>query len=310
MRSLLLQALFVLSALPALGEQTVPAPTPTPLDPRTLIAQAEAMFYDARLPARFDRTEGILKELELADPKEPYLWWARARLSFFRKENTLAAPPPGGQLEEKQLELADRCHRDADHCIKLAPKNPECHMMKGACYAMQASTWGVSLKSVQVLRPMDKEWDQAMHLPSRFKHLSEVTTRQLTAALRAILYRVMPESWWFRFFTGMRGDKEKAYQWMKEGIQGDLVREPMLILEHAVTNLCYAQAKNHPEIAVEGLELLKNGIALKPRNPEDQFDQAKMKILLEKPQEACNYRRERFENLSDEGVAQKLHSQP
>ncbi|MFH1016861.1 MAG: hypothetical protein V1798_01610 [Pseudomonadota bacterium] len=288
--------------------------TPLPVSgpkAKALIEQVEAVFYQADRSDRYDRTEETLNQLEKVAPDEPYLWWARARLAFFRREALLLSHEQHDLLQKKRLDLAEECHKDADRCLRLAPKNAECHMLKGGCYAMQASTWGVSLKSVQVLIPMDHEWDLAMSLPSDFKHMnSDVTTRQLTEILRAILYRVMPDSWWFRFFAGIRGNKEKAYRWMREAMHGSLLKEPMLLLEEAVASLCYAQDESRPELAIEGVTILKEGLALKPRDASDKFDQSRMKAILAKPQDSCNYRREQTEDLSDAGVASKLHSNP
>ncbi len=300
--------LFLFLSIPQ-AEALESVQTPTP-DPKVLMEQIETMFYNVKQPDRYDRTDALLKELEKVAPQEPYLWWGRARSAFFKREALLLSHEPHEELQKKRLDLADECHSNADRCIKLAPKNAECHMLKGGCYAMQASTWGVSLKSVQILIPMDHEWELAMTLPSNFKQMGKMSTREMTQILRAILYRVMPDSWWFRFFTGIRGDKEKSYQWIKEAMHGPLLNEPMLLLEEAVIFLCYAQEENHPDVAVQGTKLLHEGLALKPRDESDKLDQAKMRLILGKPQQACNYRREQFENLSDEGVASKLQANP
>src|SRR5262249_16207933 len=152
------------------------------------------------------------------------------------------------ELNKKKLALAELCHRRSDECIKIAPNNPECHLLKGSCYAMQASTWGVGFQSLRVCKPMDIQWEAAMELPSKFTHPGGVTTVQLAKVLRAILFRAMPDSWWFRFLAGARGNKEKAYHWMTEAVSGTLKKEPMIVIEYAATALCYGRKINNPKM--------------------------------------------------------------
>src|SRR5262249_52017021 len=149
-------------------------------------------------------------------------YWARARVAFFEKENFYVTNSKysAKELEQKKLDLADICFKNVEKCIQISPKTAECYLMKGSCYAMQASTWRAGFRSLNVCQPMDAAWMKAIDTPSNFLHQGETTTKHLAMILRAILYRVMPEGWWFRVLAGVRGNKQKAYEWMNESITG------------------------------------------------------------------------------------------
>src|ERR1043166_4782757 len=190
-----------------------------------LITNAENDFYKVNDPAHYDRVKATLDEIEKLDPKEPYTYWARARVAFFEKENFYISDLKMTEKEQndKKLELADICLKNVQKCIDLSPETAECYLLKGSCYAMQASTWGAGFKSLNICQQMDLAWKKAQELPSTFKHHGEVTTKQLATILRAILYRAMPQGWWFRFLAGVRGDKKKSYDWMNEAVTGVLL---------------------------------------------------------------------------------------
>ncbi len=296
-------------SLPLLAQEVVPRPTPTPPPTKEVfIREAEHWLYTTEVPDHLDRIEATLKELEKFDPKEPYIYWARARVAFWRKEAFYLRENKDTRegFRADKLALGDVCHKNADECLKLAPKNPECHLMKGVCYAMQASTWGNSLSSLRVLTPMDQAWINAIELPSTFTHKDGISTKQLAMVLRGILYRLMPESWWFRLIAGIRGDKEAAYNWMIEAMALPLRKEPVTAIELAATTICYGQSRKIPEKISEGLAVLKDSMNLPVRYPLDELDKKNMAYLIANPKRACSYRRERFEDITDSSVQAEL----
>ncbi|HLG18829.1 MAG TPA: hypothetical protein VI895_03295 [Bdellovibrionota bacterium] len=265
-----------------------------------LVEEAEHWFYAFSVPDHIDRVESVLDRLEQIGSNEPYLHWARGRCAFWRKEELylLETPETRNQYTRRKLELAGDCHRHADECVRLAPKNPECYLVKGACYSMQASTWGAKLKSLRIAKPMDLAWEKAMELPSDFHHPDGYTTRQYAAVFRGALHRILPDSFWFRFFAGIRGNKERAYRWAKEGVVGIVAKEPAGILELAATTICYGIDKKKPAKVQEGLELLTTGESLPSRYGLDDLDKQNMKRLTDHYEQACGYRREQFEDLA------------
>ncbi|HLG19767.1 MAG TPA: hypothetical protein VI895_08135 [Bdellovibrionota bacterium] len=275
-----------------------------------LIQEAERWLYANEVPDHLDRVEETLDQIAKRDPNLPYAHWARARVMFWRKEAfyLLEKKDTRDKFEKEKLALADQCHTHCDKCLELAPQNAECHLMKGVCYAMQVSTWGGRWKSVRAARQMDEEWKRTISLPSDFKHRGVVTTAQLAMVLRGILYRLMPDSWWFGFIAGIQGDKEKAYEWMNEGVVDFLMKEPVTLLEKAATAICYGQAAKKPEKIEEGLALLRTGLKLPSRYALDDLDKRNMKILLEIPRKGCSYRRERFEEISEQRLKDEVQS--
>ena len=299
-----------LTANPVFAQPTAP------MEEKTLaqwIAEAELWILRQEVPGYLVEVEKALDKIEQLDPKLSYTHWSRARVAFWKKEAyyPLETKETKGQYDKEKLDLANQCHRHSDRCLALAPENAECHMMKGVCYSMQASTWGQGWKTLSVLIPMDKEWVMASELPSSFTHMGgEVTTKQLSVILRGILYRVMPDSFWLRFFAGIRGNKEKAYQWIKESISSRLLKEPVLLLEFAAAAICYGRSESKPERISEGYAILRDGMKIPTRYPLDDFDKLKMAVLLERPEKACSYRRERFEEVTQRSLQIELRSQP
>jgi hypothetical protein len=284
-------------------------PLPAPANPGpddsldTLIRAAEQEFYSLEYPDRFARVAAILQVLEKLYPNEPYVWWAKARQAFFQKEPLYLTGNQDG-LEAQKLALGEICHANADHCIKIAPENAECHLLKGSCYAMQASTWGNSFKSLKVAKPMDTEWAKAMELPSDFIHPMGTTTRQLAMALRGILYRLMPDSFWFRLLAGVRGNKEQALAWLEEASKGYIAQEPMVILERSAVAICLGRQKKRPDLEAKGVAWIREGLKLPTRDALDGYDKRNMRIVLENPDLACSYSREAFRDFT-EGTLKK-----
>lgn len=263
-----------------------------------LIRAAENEFYSIENPDRFPRTAAVLQVLEKLYPNEPYVWWAKARQAFFQKEPLYLLENQEGVEAQKEA-LGEICHANADQCIKIAPKNAECRLLKGSCFAMQASTWGNSFRSLKIVKPMDMEWKRAMELPSDYLHPAGTTTRQLALALRAILHRILPDSFWFGLIAGVRGSKERALVWMEEAFQGYIAREPMVILERSATAICLGRQKKKPELVEKGMGWLREGVKLPTRDPLDDYDKRNMRILLENPEKACGYSREAFRDFSE-----------
>lgn len=288
---------------PALAPSAVPAPSKA-----DKIAEAETLFYRLDLPDRLDQLDPILGEIEKLDAKETYPHWARSRLAFFRKEDLYIKPNSASQDEivRQKLALADKCHKSADACLKLEPKNAECNLMKGACYAMQASTWGISLQSLRACSPMEKALRKAMENPSDFRHQGVMPTKQIAQVFRGILYRIAPDSWWFGFLSGIRGNKRRAYEWTKAGYAGPMTKEPMVALEYAVSAICFGRDEKDAKKIDEGLSVLRAAEKVPARYPLDEFDLRNIRKILDRPDEACNYRRERFENLSESAFSKKV----
>ena len=275
-----------------------------------LIAEGEKWLYAFDVFDHLYRTEKVLSEIEMIDPNHPYIHWGRARVAFWKKEffYILDSNEKARLYETAKLALSDECHTHSDRCIELAPKNAECHLMKGVCYAMQASTWGQSLKTLRVLKSMDHEFALATELRSEFRHLGDITTRDLGLILRGILFRLMPDSWWFRFFAGIRGNKENAYGWMKEGFHGRLTKEPVTVLEMGATSICYGIEEKKQKLIRKGTSLLENGLKLPSRYQLDDLDKRNMMIMIEHPEKACSYRRERFEEISQKSLEDGIRS--
>jgi hypothetical protein len=147
---------------------------------------------------------------------------------------------------------------------------------------------------------MDREWVRAMELPSDFAHIGGTTTRQYAQIFRGILYRVMPDSFWFRIIAGLRGSKENAQRWLEESVRGATAQEPMIVLEKSVATICYARLKKLTDLEEKGIGYLRAGLSLPTRYPMDGFDKRNMQIILDHPEKACNYTREAFRDLSEE----------
>lgn len=305
----LLVSLSFGSPVYAADENPPPSPAPTVAPSiEEQIKAAEAAFYAFDDPLRLTRVEADLLELQRVAPRAPYPLWALARVAFFRREGFyIRTPAPAkDEADKEKLRLASTCHRFVDQCLDHYAANAECHLMKGACWSMEAATWGASFQTLRILKPMDEAFTRAMELPSDFSHGNGVTTRQLAQIFRGILYRMMPESWWFKLIAGRRGNKEQAYAWLREAVTGPLAHEPMLILESAVGALCLGKSRNLPDKIAEGRSMLEAGLQIPSRDLMDEFDKKHVQFLLANPNEACNYRREKIEDLSEKAISNSL----
>lgn len=304
-RYALICAVLLVAPLPSFAQtkKRVKAPSLNALQ-----TEAERLFYAFEVPDHLSKVIRLLDQMAARSPHSPYVHWARARVAFWTKEAYYILESINSRVsyDREKLELAKQCHAHTSLCIQLAPKNAECHLLKGVCYSMQASTWGPSIKSIRVLKPMDRAWKEAIELPSNFQHFGEMSTRQLASVMRGVLYRLTPDSWWFWLFARIRGNKEKAYGWMVENVTGRLLKEPVTLIELGATAMCYGRDKKKPEKVKEGLDFLREGLKLKTRYALDDLDKRNMAYLLENPKEACSYRRERFEEISEKSVRTEI----
>ncbi len=269
---------------------------------------AEKEFFRFENPNRLDVVTHLLDQMEKSFPNHPYLHWARARVSFWEKEGLYLEEQRGKKEDFLKIknDLGKKCHAHVDQCIKVAPENAECFLLKGACYAMQASTWGQTWKTLRVLRPMMLALEKAQELPSSFHHRGTLTTNQLATIMQAALYRIMPDSFWFWIFARVRGDKTKSRALMKQAVRGDLLKEPMMLMELASSLICYGVVEEHQDSIDEGVHVLEDGLKLPIRNAMDKLDHKNMKYLIRHPDEACDYRRERFEKISKNTLDQAV----
>jgi hypothetical protein len=262
-----------------------------------LIQKAEELYHFQSGPDRLDKIDSLLDQIEKADPSSIYVDWARARQAYARSQDLLTSDKQ--KFKKEGMELARVCQKHGNECIRKAPKNAECHLAMGVCYALEASVRGSSIKTARLCGDIDRELKNAMNFESDFKHAGKYSTRQVAQIVRGILYRVMPENIWFRFIAGVRGNKKKSYDWIRDGVQGQLAEEPLMVTELGASALCYGESKHKDDFVTEGISILKNGLALPTRSPLDEHDKKNMRILLDKPKQACNYRRERFENIAE-----------
>jgi hypothetical protein len=70
----------------------------------------------------------------------------------------------------------------------------------------------------------------------------------------------------------------------------------MFVLELAAVDLCVGKEDKDEKKVAEGLRWIEAGLKLPIRHAMDGFDQQNMYYLKANPKEACNYRRERFED--------------
>ena len=112
----------------------------------------------------------------------------------------------------------------------------------------------------------------------------------------------MPDWWWLRFFTGVRGDKEKSLSYARRAVEISSTRVDYRVELGAVL-LCLGTANRDPSRLAEGKAVLEQARVLDDFLGTDVVDKEHAATLLETPDLACGYSRDGFidiESMKDE----------
>jgi hypothetical protein len=229
-------------------------------------------------------------------PEEPHTYWRIARDYAWLAE---LAPPSDAETRARYGNLAMAW---ADRGLQIDPRCGECCFYKYAGMGRVAIAHGV-LSSLGWLKQIAQTLDHCMQIPPKFVH--EPWNPELGNFYYAAagFYRLLPDSRMLEISTGIRGDPHRSL---------DLSRRAVALVDQridynvglAASLLCVGKEDSREDLVSEGRRVLQRVPELRDLMPTDPLDRRAAQRMLEKPQSACSYSRDAW-NDGEQPLAQR-----
>jgi len=242
-----------------------------------------------------ERRENLLESAQRyelivgAVPEESFTYWRIAR-NYWRYGESL--PQESKQERVRYFEQAEDW---AARGLSIDPECAACMLWKFVAMGRQATTKGL-MTAVGDVREMERMLRRGIELqPGDADFPGNSTLGNLYYA-GAVFYRVIPDWFWLKWFVGVRGDKRRALEYIREAVELAPVRVDYRVELGAVL-LCLGTDKRQPEAIEEGLRVLEEARHLDPFLSTDHLDISHAQILMDHPDKACGYSRDGFIDL-------------
>lgn len=229
------------------------------------------------------------EQLAAAHPEAAFLAWRVARNHWRHGERLpVDAKDDRRAAFTRSLEWAERS-------LARDPDCGECMLWAVVSRGRLATTAGV-IESVPIVSPMADLIDRGIALQPTSRDNEWNTTLGNLYYAASAFYRVAPEWPGVEWLIGVRGDKDRALDY----IQRALAISPMRIdyyLEHGVVLTCLGVERDDAAALERGRRELAKVRTMPRHLGTDAVDQKNAEILLAKPALACGYSRDGFIDL-------------
>ena len=186
---------------------------------------------------------------------------------------------------EHMVELCDRG-------LAIDPHHSNLRFSRGAALGRVATTRGV-LASMSLVKPILDTWLSVAAEDHRYRSIGGEHHMPCDAFLGlGVALRLLPDSWFVQVFTGIRGDLTSSLDWLTKADQCEANRIAV-VKELGVTQLCYGKKRKDPASTVAGQATLNRLAKLTPRHEKERIDLAHGTMILENPNLACGYSRDK-----------------
>lgn len=274
-----------------------------PFDPAALpgrlsdpaLRELWAQGVEDELAGRFVESARVYELIAGQVPEESFTYWRIAR-NYWRAGESLS-------LEEKveRIQFFEQSEVWAGRGISIDPDCAACMLWKFVALGRQATTRGI-MSAVRDAREMDRLLTRGIALQPSFNDGEGNSILGNLYYAGAVFYRIVPDWWWLRFFTGVRGDKEKSLSYARRAVEISSTRVDYRVELGAVL-LCLGTANRDPARLSEGKAVLEQAMVLDDFLGTDVVDKEHASTLMETPDLACGYSRDGFidiESMKDE----------
>ncbi len=281
---LALVACFCFSASPGPGESY-----------EELIARSETA-YESR---DYDATDEVLDRLiELyPDRAEPY--WRKARNVYIRYEDLPREKKPD---KDTLVKAYDEVIALSQKCMEKDPDDGNCYMWYCVGLGRKGTTEG-TFASAMVAPDLEKNMLKGIELAPQYKSASgTANTLGDLYQMAGQFYRIVPEwacAFPIRKVVGTCGDLEKSVEYNRKAAERDPNRIEY-VKELGISLVCLGQKRDDPAKVKEGLETLGKVESMKVIKKSDEVDKVHAKMLLQDPDLACGYSRDKQQDQSKE----------
>ncbi len=265
-----------------------------PLDP--LVAQAESLW----VAGDFSGSNAALDQRIAAAPSDAEAIWRRARNIYSE----------GEMLAEKGAPAAERLamYEEMETLVKGGLKSNPGHgallHWYGTAMGRKATAKGV-LSSLFMADDIEDAWMGAAN--AGYTYRSANNTSSLPGDVYFALgqfYRLCPDWAVVKLLTGTKGDIDKSISWLRKGVQ-DSPQRLEVQKELGVSLLCKAERDGESAAAAEGRKWLEKAAALPVQKVTDEVDKRQIPVILSKPDAACGYSRDGWQDVSREAYDRK-----
>jgi tetratricopeptide (TPR) repeat protein len=187
--------------------------------------------------------------------------------------------------------------RWADAALEADPECGECVLWKLAALGRQATTGGV-VRAAGTAPEIARLIERGIALePSHADSSSNVTLANLYYAGSAF-YRVVPDWFWLEWLIGVRGDRQRALEYIRKALEITATRVDYQVELGAVL-LCIGHEERDEARLAEGRAALRGAMALEHFQSTDRIDLDHAAVLLDDPSRACTYSRDGWIDLRE-----------
>jgi len=257
-------------------------------------AWVSAVEYERRY--EYLKAAGIFEHLITQAPEEPHTYWRIARDYAWLAELTPAADI------ETRARYGTLAMAWADRGLEIDPHCGECCFYKYAGMGRVAMAHGI-LSSLRWLKQISQTLERCMQTPPAFVHAPWNPELGNFYYAAAAFYRMLPDSRMLELSIGARGDPHRSL---------DLSRRAIALADQRIdynvglgaSLLCVGRADDRDDLLTEGRAVLARVPELRDLMPTDTLDRRAARRLLEKPEQACGYSRDAW-NDGGEPVAKR-----
>jgi tetratricopeptide (TPR) repeat protein len=285
LRALILIALFAGEGAVASG----PSAWPPPMDP--VLQAAWEKGLELEKSESFAESNKQYELLARALPSSATIRWRVSR-NYWRLGERLPTDDKKGRMEWFRVS-----ERWADEALRADPECGECVLWKVASMGRIATTGGV-IEAAGSASEVARLIDYGIALrPSHADNERNVTLANLYYA-GAAFYRVVPDWFWLGLVIGVRGDNQRALEYIRSAIEISGARIDYQVELGAVL-LCIGHDDGDERRLAEGRQVLEQAVALADFQSTDHYDREHAHILMAEPDRACGYSRDGWVDLSE-----------
>ena len=258
-------------------------------DPRIRQLWYEGLEAEQRedLVAAAARYESIAESL----PQSAFIRWRIAR-NYWRYAERVPVDDKKQRLH--YFELADEW---AGQSLALDEKCGECVLWKLAAMGRIATTGNV-VKSMNLAPTIAEMIDRGIALQPQHSDNEKNSTLGNLYYAGSAFYRIVPDWFWVQWVVGVRGDKQRALDYIQKALEISSTRIDYQV-EYGAVLLCIGEDDNDSARIDEGRRVLSAAMHEKLYfQSTDAVDVEHAQILIDNPDRACGYSRDGWIDLS------------
>ena len=205
-------------------------------------------------------------------PKEAMLRWHVAATYFLIGR--------GYKDEETQAVMYKQGIEHAKVCLEVSPDTPDCWLAYAALLGSLSLAEGI-IDTISAMEEVNSSLHKAYELSSQDPYPLGpygIDSKHVATGGITEFYRLVPDWWIFGVLAGVRGDKEKAWEYAKTMAVHDLGSANIVIR----AALCYGAESEDMSIISHGLKLIDKTLKFEITHPLDESEYRRFATLYNK----------------------------